>query len=90
MVHQSRRLCGLSPESVKPSPRRSRSNYASAFEPVLVNTTETNHSPRVFISQGEPSIIHNLDGNALVLARVLFELEDKVEIEMFQSLLRLL
>jgi len=33
------------------------------------------------ISQGVPSLTHNLGKNALVLARVLFELKGEVEIE---------
>ncbi len=49
LVLRSRRLHGLSPGSVEPSPRRHRSNYAGAIEPVLTNEMETDPSSRALI-----------------------------------------
>lgn len=48
---------------------------------MLANATKTNPSLRDIISQGEPNIVHNPYGNALVLTRVLYQSEDEVEIE---------
>ena len=39
--HRSRRIRGLSPESVEPSSRRRRSNIAGEYHPVLSDTVES-------------------------------------------------
>lgn len=70
-IRRSRRLCGISPTSVKPSPRSCRSNFFGSFELVLGNAIDMDPSLRALISQGELGLVHNLDSNALVLARVL-------------------
>lgn len=71
----------ISHVSVKPSPRKSRNNFVGDFELVLSYAIETDPSSRALILHGEPSLVHNPNGNVLVFARVLFQSEDKVEIE---------
>lgn len=69
----SRRLCGLSPTSDEPSFRRHRSSFFGDFQPVATDALEINPTLGSPISQGEPSSVHNSNGYASVLARVLFQ-----------------
>lgn len=80
-VCSSRRLRGISPTNVEPSSRRRRSSYVVDFQPVAVDASEIILTLGALISQGEPSSVHNLDGNSLVLSRVPFQSEDEIDIE---------
>ena len=71
--HRSRRLLGLSPASVEPSPRRCRSNYAGDFQLVATNTSDSDPLVGAIVSQGGPSVSHDLDRSTPIHYRVLFQ-----------------
>ena len=69
---RSRRLCGLSPTSPKPSPLRCMRNPASGFQPVAVGASEIDPLVGVIDSQDSPGTSRELERNTPVLSRVLF------------------
>ena len=69
--------------SVEPSSRSCRSSYASDFQPDSTDTSEINLDLGALVSQGEPSVVCNLDGNSPVLAIFLFQSKDEIDIEEF-------
>lgn len=70
LVHRSRRLRGLSPTSVEPSPRRHRINSASEFEIVAVDAVEIDPQVGVIDSNNIPS--RELERKIPILSRILF------------------
>lgn len=80
-ARRSRRLLGLSPTSLEPSPRRRRSNTASGFQPVAAGASEIDPLVGVIDSQDKPGTSREVERKTLVLSRVLFQSKDNIEVE---------
>lgn len=62
------RLCGLSPTSPEPSPRRCRSDFASGFQPLTVGASEIDPLLGVIDSKNRPGTSRELERNTPVLS----------------------
>ena len=77
----SRRLCGLSPPSSEPSPRRHRGNTAGGFRPVAADASGIDPPLGGISVQDRPGTSTGQERNTPVLSRVLFRAEDNIEVE---------
>jgi len=69
---RSRRLCGLSPPSLEPSPRRRRGNTAGGFCPVAADASGIDPPHRDIILQNRLGTSTEQEMSTPVLSRVLF------------------
>jgi len=79
LTHWSRRLLGLSPMSPEPLPQRHRRN--PGFQPVAAGLSKIDPPIGVIDWQDRPGTSRELERNTLVLSRVLFQLEENIELE---------
>ncbi len=78
---QCRRLHGLSPQSLEPSPRRHRGNISSGFQPMVADASGIDPPLGGIHVQDRPSTTTEPERKIPVLSRVLFQLEDNIEVE---------
>ena len=81
LVHQSRRLRGLSLASVESSSRRCRTNSSGDFQSMAVNAMKIDPLVQAIDSWNRPGISRDLERNIPVLSKVLFQSEDVIEVE---------
>ena len=77
---RSRRLRGLSPPNLEPSPRRRRGNTTGGFRPTAVDASGIDPPLRGISSQARPGTSEQ-ERDTLVLSRVRFQAENNIEVE---------
>ena len=81
----SRRLRGISPPSLEPSPRRCKGNTSGGFHPVVADASGIDPPLRGISVQNRPGTSTEQERDIPVLFRVLFQMEDNIEVEEFQE-----
>ena len=76
----SRRLCGLSPPSLEPSPRRRKGNTTGGFRPTPVDASGIDPPLGGISVQARPGTSEQ-ERDTPVLSRVLFQAENNIEVE---------
>ena len=78
---RSRRLRGLSPPSLEPSPRRRGGNTAGGFHPVTADALGIDPPLGGISVQDRLGTSKEQERNTQVLSRVLFQIENNIEVE---------
>jgi len=78
---RSRRLRGLSPQSLEPSPRRCRDNTTGGFHPTTVDASGIDPPLGGISVQARPGTSEEQERDTPVLERVLFQVENNIEVE---------
>ena len=82
---RSRRLRGLSPPSLEPSPRRRRGNTVGGFHPMAADALGIDPPDRDISVQNRPCTSAEQERKTPALSQVLFQSKDNIEVEEFQE-----